>query len=130
MALGALRLAFALAVALGAAGAGADTFVYVHDYGEANQVHSFVLGRQGLEALPGSPFVGPDGPTGVADQCNGYCQTMAWLREEELLLTSGPGGLTPWHADSGGALSPVRGASCTRSRGPASCRPSAADAGS
>ena len=106
----ALRLALALAAALGAAGAGADTFVYVHDYAEANQVHGFVLGPQGLEALPGSPFVGPDGPTGVANQCNGYCQTMTWLREEELLLTSGPGGLTPWHADPAGVLSPVPGA--------------------
>jgi hypothetical protein len=106
----AARLAAALGAAVLATAAGADTFVYVHDYGELNQVHGFHLGRQGLEPLPGSPFVGPDGPTTVLDQCNGYCQTMTWLREEKLLLTSGPGGLTPWRADDDGTLTPVPGA--------------------
>jgi hypothetical protein len=93
-----------------AAGADADTFVYVHDYAESNRVYGFSLGRQGLAPIAGSPFQSPDGGAAVADQCNGYCQTMTWLREAKLLLTTGPGGVTPWRIGADGALTPVAGA--------------------
>ena len=100
----------ALAAALFATTAAADSFVYVHDYAKANQVYGFSLGRQGLEPLPGSPFQSPDGGASVVDQCNGYCQTMTWLSEAKLLLTAGPGGVTPWRIDVDGVLTPVAGA--------------------
>jgi hypothetical protein len=105
-----------LALALGARAAGAGTFVYVHDYGleaaaGANQVFGFSLARDGmLEPLPGSPFVGPDDPATGGNFCGGYCQTMAYARRAKLLVTSGPGGATPWRVAEDGALEAVPGA--------------------
>ena len=104
-----------LALALCARAAGAGTFVYVHDYGlevvpGANQVFGFSLAKNGaLEPLAGSPFVSPDLPVSGANFCGGYCQTMAYARRAKLLLTSGPGGVTPWRVAEDGALEAVPG---------------------
>jgi len=35
---------------------------------------------------------------------------MTWLREAKLLLTAGPGGVTPWRIDEDGVPTPVAGA--------------------
>lgn len=111
-----LRWLSVVALALGARSAAAGTFVYVHDYGIAiaegvNQVFGFSLGKGGaLEPLPGSPFVGPGAAATVDNFCAGYCQTMAYARGAQLLLTSGPGGVTPWRVAEDGALEVVPGA--------------------
>lgn len=105
-----------LALALCARAAGAGTFVYVHDYGlqvapGANQVFGFSLAKNGvLEPLAGSPFVSPDGPASGGNFCGGYCQTLAYARRSKLLLTTGPGGVTPWRVAEDGALEAVPGA--------------------
>ena len=112
----ALRWLLVVALALCARSAAAGTFVYVHDYGIAiaegvNQVFGFSLGKGGaLEPLPGSPFVGPDAAASVDNLCAGYCQTMAYARRARLLLTTGPGGVTPWRVAEDGALEVVPGA--------------------
>jgi hypothetical protein len=102
-------LALALA-ACPARPAAAATFVYVHDYGVVNQVFGFALKGGELEELPGSPFESPDSGASAPNQCDGYCQTMAYLREARLLLTSGPGGLTSWRVAEDGVLEAVPGA--------------------
>jgi hypothetical protein len=103
-------LALALA-ACPARPAAAATFVYVHDYGVVNQVFGFALSKRGeLERLPGSPFEGPDAATSPINQCAGNCQTMAYLKDARLLLTAGPGGVTPWRVGEDGALEAVAGA--------------------
>lgn len=103
-------LCAALAAALLAAASSAETFLYVHDYADDNQVFGFELTRRDLVPLPGSPFRGPDAPISTEDRCAGYCQTMTYLREARLLLTTGPGGITPWAVGEDGALSYVSGA--------------------
>jgi hypothetical protein len=103
---------FALALAAGLArpAAGA-TFVYVHDNGTTNRVFGWVLSKQGqLEGLPGSPFESPDTGTSPVNQCSGHCQTMTYLRDASLLLTTGPFGITPWHVGEDGVLEAVPGA--------------------
>jgi hypothetical protein len=99
-----------LALALCGRSADAATFVYVHDYGDSNQVFAFRLGAGGLEPLDGSPFVGPDAPMTPANQCGGQCQTLTYARRAKLLLSTGPNGITPWRVAKDGSLEAVEGA--------------------
>jgi hypothetical protein len=100
------RLApLSLALLALAAPASAKTFVYVHDAGK--QVFGFAVSGGELVPVEGSPFLGPDLPFLPEERCDGHCRTMAYLRKAALLLTTGPGGITPWRVGKDGALAPV-----------------------